>query len=137
MTGGANVDCLRSDTRAAGAGSAAQVLGALAGLPSLTFIDFSGQRLYGPLPANVTFSNLKFMNLGYNMLQVCTPPSGSTTRQLVWLLPEVAPRGPHPHTMLLWAAQQRETIVKGTRQLEEAHSKAFRLHHCTGTQCCN
>ncbi len=84
MTGGANLDCLRSDTRAAGAGSAAQVLGALAGLPSLTFIDFSGQRLYGPLPANVTFSNLKFMNLGYNMLQVCTPPSGSTTRQLVW-----------------------------------------------------
>ncbi len=44
---------------------------ALSGLPSLTFIDFTGQRLYGPLPANVSFPKLKFLGLGYNLLQVC------------------------------------------------------------------
>ena len=72
MTESPTSGCLRTDIEAAGAGSAAQVLTALAGLPSLTFIDFSSQRLYGPLPANISFPNLKFMNLEYNMLQVCT-----------------------------------------------------------------
>ncbi len=49
------------------------MLVALSGLPSLTFIDFTSQRLYGPLPANVTFPKLKFLGLGYNLLQVCIP----------------------------------------------------------------
>lgn len=46
------------------------MLTSLSGLTSLTFIDFSSQRLYGTLPANITFPKLKYLDLGYNMLQV-------------------------------------------------------------------
>ena len=46
------------------------MLGALAGLTSLTFIDFSNQRLYGPLPATAAFPNLRFLNIEHNMIQV-------------------------------------------------------------------
>ena len=67
-------------------GAVDQVLEALSGLPSLTFIDFASQRLYGTLPANVSFPKLKFINLSHNMLQVPFSPLNSCmhVRCLLW-----------------------------------------------------
>ena len=45
------------------------VLTTLSELPSLTFLDFASQNLYGALPNNVTFPKLEYLGLKHNQLQ--------------------------------------------------------------------
>ena len=45
------------------------ILATLSELPSLTFLDFTSQNLYGALPNNVTFPRLEYLGLRHNQLQ--------------------------------------------------------------------
>ena len=53
------------------AGSVDVILATLSELPSLTFMDFTSQNLYGALPNNITFPRLEYLGLRHNQLQAC------------------------------------------------------------------
>ncbi|CAK0785098.1 hypothetical protein CVIRNUC_008304 [Coccomyxa viridis] len=70
-------------------GSVGVILATLSELPSLTFLDFTSQNLYGALPNNVTFPRLEYLGLRHNQLQgplPAWPSSGHAMPALRFLM---------------------------------------------------